>query len=160
MIEGLDFIRSWRFWIMLVASTSAVTLGVAGAYIVSALYFPLVDGKPGRLYHLLVALAFFLPFVGLVWFFFRREAQVAHYSEDHRLRLIAGVAVAAAIVATIEDLVVTLFFLVPVLGANANQHLTIIFALFFGMGFGQDIAAKEQAKMMGYDYGEGGESGS
>lgn len=46
MIAGLEFIRSWRFWIMLIAATSAVTLGSAGVHIALALYLPAMAIEP------------------------------------------------------------------------------------------------------------------
>ena len=40
MIAGLEFLKSWRFWIVLTASTSAIMLGKAGVHIALMLYTP------------------------------------------------------------------------------------------------------------------------
>lgn len=149
MIAGLEFLKSWRFWIVLVASTFLITLGTAGGYIVSVRYFPLLSGEPDPLYQMLAGFAVCFPVGGLVWLFYRQEKPVRRYPKERKLRLALCVAVATGIVVVIENFAVTRFLLDPVLGADANQHLSTLFAFLFGMGFGQAIASTEWAAMIG-----------
>lgn len=148
MIEGLEFLKSSRFWLVLTASTSAIMLGMAGAYIVSALYFPPLSGKPDPLYPTLAGLAIFFPVTVFIWLFYRRVDQAHSYPEEHKLRFELGLAAATAVVVIIEYLAVTRFLLDPVLGANAYQHFSFGFAFIFGAIFGRLAASAEWAAIM------------
>lgn len=132
MIAGLEFLRSWRFWLMLTASTSAVTLASTGAHIVVALYFPLVDGKPDELYHGMLAFAFFTPIAGLTVNFARLNARDSQYPEGREPPLFGGVLVAAAVVVSVEDIAVTRLLLEPVLGADAHLFFPLYSHLSLG----------------------------
>jgi hypothetical protein len=155
MIAGLEFLKSWRFWVVLTASTSAVMLGVACANIVSTLYFPLPGGNPNPLYPSLAGLVVFVLIMGLLWFFYRPRKRGTNYPEGHNLRFSLGIAVATAIVVIIENLAVTRLLLDPVLGANEYQHFSLSFAFLFGIIFGQWVAMTEWTAMMGMSGEEG-----
>jgi len=99
MIAGLEFIRSWRYWAVLVVMTSAVALGSAGVHIALNLYFPVMAVESNELLSDLGAFAFAALTIGIYWFVNRGDKQEVPYPEKHEfwLMLVGGFAAASLI---------------------------------------------------------------
>ncbi len=155
MITGLEFLKSWRFWVVLTASTSAITLGTAGVYIASVQYLTLVGGEPDPLYiFLAIYLAgFALCFLAgaVLWLYYRRDESDRHYPEKHRTRLFLGSIGATSIVVLFENTAVHWLIVQQIVQDQPVGGFYYIGAILFGIGFGPLIASREWAAMLDTD---------
>lgn len=157
MIAGLEFLKSWRFWVVLTASTSAVTIGTAGVSVVLTLSFPRLAGWTHGLFSMLAGFAFCILVAGIVWFFYRSVNWARPRPDEHSLRRFIGVIVAAGMVALLEGMAVYLLLVVPILAGRADGSVALVVSMmaanFFGLSAGRVIAEFEQTAIMDAKYG-------
>ena len=149
MIAGLEFLKSWRYWLVLTASTSAIMLGAAGAHIASVLYFPPRGGEPDSLYPLLAGFVLFWLGAGLFWLFYWRNAQIYNEPEEHSIRFFLGVIFATSIVVILERVSVNRLILEPIVSGESGPGFSYLAAYLFGIVFGPVIARIERTAMIG-----------
>lgn len=150
MIAGLEFIRSWRFWAVLVGSTSTITLGTAGGHIAAVLYFtPMLDGSPDILYSLVTGFFLVFLFSAVAWYIFGRDGRHLLYPRAYDIRLFLVIGCATAVVVGLEAGGVRQFIVDPILDGAASSSFTTAFGFVFGFAGGQWVAKAEWAAMTG-----------
>lgn len=150
MVAGLEFLKSWRFWLVLTGSTTAITLGTAGGHIAAALYFtPMLDGSPDQIYLLFTGFLLLILFSVVAWYMFARDGRYLLYPKSYEIRLFLAVAVATGVVVGLEGLAIRWFFVAPLLDGAASSNFTLVFGFLFGIGGGQWAARAEWAAMAG-----------
>ena len=157
MIAGLEFLKSRRFWLVLTASTSAVTVGTVGISVMLSLYFPQMTGGIHGLFSMLAGFAFCVLVAGAVWFFYRSADWRRPLSDKHSLRRYFGVIIAAGMLAFSESAAVCWLLVVPILAGRADGSsafmVSMMAANLFGLTAGRVIAEIEQATTMDAQYG-------
>lgn len=153
MNEGLEFLKSWRFWASLTALTSAITLGGAGVYIASVLYFPQLAGEPIPLFPLLAGYAPVFLAGGVCWLFYRRDDRAHRYHKEHGLPVVLGTVLATALV--VLPVVVSVHWLIvePIVPDAPGSGIYRSSGFLFGVIFGPLIASVEGAAMSDADAG-------
>ena len=149
MIEGLEFLRSWRFWVLFIGSTSAVMFASAGVHIALALYLPALDVEPDPFFSLLGGGAVMLFASGLVWFIYRSEHREVFYPHEHRLTLLLIFGFASLLVAVAAFAGVHWMIVKPIVPDAAGNSIYAIFVFVFAFSFGQYLAMVEWETMMG-----------
>ena len=150
MIAGLEFLKSWRFWVVLTASTFFINLGTAGAYIAAVFYFPpMYDGSPDDIYHGLTGFLLMILFVIAAPVMVGRDGHGRPYPEAHQIRLMLAVGFTVAVVIGLEAYAIRWFLLDPILDGAASSNITPVFGILFGISGGRWIAEAEWAAMTG-----------
>lgn len=157
MIAGLEFFKSRRFWVVLTASTSAVTVGTAGVSVMLVLYFPQMAGGTHGFFSMLAGFAFCILAAGAVWFFYRSVYLARPLQDGYSLRRTIGVIVAASMVAFSESAAVYWLLVAPILAGRADGSVALVGSMmaanFFGLFAGRVIAEFEQTAIMDAKYG-------
>jgi hypothetical protein len=150
MTAGLEFLISWRFWLMLTGSTSAITLGTAGGHIAAVLYFtPMLDGSPDQIYSLLTGFLLLIFFTVAAWYIFGRGDSYFLYPKAYEIRLFLAVAAVTGVVVGLEALAIRRFFVDPILDGAASSNFTTVFGFVFGFGGGQWASKAAWSAMTG-----------
>lgn len=150
MIAGLEFIRSWRFWIMLTASTTAIMLGSAGVHIALTLFLPVMAVEPDPFFSLLGGVAVLFLATGL-WFIHLRNKQALHYPKEYRELLSLFIAITSVFVVILEWVAVNWLIVKPIVADAPGATVYSLFVFLFAFSFGQWIAVAEWAAMTGVD---------
>lgn len=148
MIAGLEFLKSWRFWVVLVASTFAITLGSAGVHIALALYLPAIAVEPDEFYSLLGGVAVLFLATGL-WFIHLRNKQALHYPEEYRELLSLFIAITSVFIVILEWVAVNWLIVKPIVADAPGGTVYSLFVFLFAFSFGQRIATEEWAAITG-----------
>lgn len=146
MITGFEIFKSWRFWLVLFASTSAVTLLTAGTYVLSVYYFPLERGTEG-LFLLLAGFATAFLAVVAVGCFYLYGVRVPATRTDCSVLCYLGVLIAGLIVIYPEAAATHWLLIKPVLPATTDGSISMLAsamaANFFVVGAGRLIGGFE-----------------
>ena len=157
MIAGLEFLKSRRFWIVLTASTSAVTVGTAGVSVMLTLYFPQLARGSHGVFSMFAGFAFCILVAGAVGFSYRSVYWARPLPDGHFLRRYIGVIVATGSVASLEGMMVYWFLVAPILAGRADGSVALVASImaanFFGISAGRIIAEFEQTATMDAKYG-------
>ncbi len=152
MIKGLEFLKSWRFWVWQIASTALMTLGIAGVHIASAVYFPrMADGSPDDLYPLLLGFVLVTIFVAAAWFIFMRGNLHRRYPMAYWPQLFTVVVIVATAIVVLELIAVRRFLVEPILDGVESTPLFSMYVMVVGWAFGQWAAMAEWAVMTDAD---------
>ncbi len=136
MITGLEFLKSWRFWVLFLGSTSLVMLASEGVHIALVSYLQALDIEPDPFFSLLGGIAVLFLSVAILWFAYVRNRGEPHYPREHRQMLLLIFAVAALCVTVALKAAVNLLldiWIVPdAPGGGPFSFLVLIFAFSSG----------------------------
>lgn len=149
MPEGLEFLKSWRFWVLLSAGTLVVTLGSAAAHIVSVHYLPFRAGGPEIVLPFLASGAWLLA-VGsfLAIFCYGRRSRV-QYPEKYVSRMAVALPAISCVLGIAAIVAVQRIVLRPIVPDYPFHGLHSVLPFLFGITYGRVIAEAERAAMTG-----------
>jgi hypothetical protein len=150
MTTGLEFFRSWRFWVFFVGSTSLVMLASTGVQIAVVSYLRAPDIEPDPFFSLLGGLAVLFLSVAVFWFAYVRNNGEPHYPKEHEELLSLIIMVVAMLVTVAEWSAVHFLFInwtAPDAPDDGGFSVFLVWA--FALGSGPYIAMVEWDAMRG-----------
>lgn len=157
MPEGLEFLKSWRFWVVLSAGNLLVTLGTVAAHIVSVLYLPFRAGEPEIVLPFLASLVWSIAVGSLLCIVCRGRWQNTQYPAKFQMRMAFTATVVSGLMNLAAVIGIERAVLMPIVPDYPFQGLLPVVPLLFGISYGRLIAEAEWTAMTGARDADGGE---